>query len=492
MEAIEKRTDVDDYQESSTWEKLTLLLCQGFWNVLNYCITQKQITPFTKVDVTLVGANFSKVFSYNNGIEVNCYNINDDLKTQFIYDPKDELLNERLITTLINKGNKQLGRLINQMFKNWERSTSEEYPRDVLSPTEFLGTYNKYSVFVTLIGYSNNWQSKEMLQILFRSFLRHWKRSTLTDHDAIKKTNSWLDVKKYVDFRTVVQSACDDELRTKLQISESRGSITTNAFDILCGIASLPYEGASNGGSISILNPLSSKSPDLAFNTPIPFLETHNREIRKILEMTNHDQSLLLQNGSFVGIGKKQKIAINFKGNGKWSLEAENEILLSVEANHAYIVPSAKGSDFNQVYARIFRTNPDPFLDEIIAAARKQKHGTSIVISSRASNEAKRLCQMNRGIAIVPKRISAEMILSITSIDGAIILDEKGICHAIGVILDGEAISKGDTARGARYNSLCNYIEYQKKKNRGDCMAVIISEDKTIDIYPCLCRNGCI
>lgn len=491
MEAIRERTAADYYQESSTWEKLTLLLCQGFRNVLNYCITKKQITPITKVDVTIVGNNFTKVFSYNNGVEVNCFNISDDFEAKFIYDPNDEVLNKRLITTLFNKGNQQLRILINQLFKKWENSTSEEYPRDVLSPTEFLGTYNKYSVFATLIGYSNHWQSKEMLQILFRGFLRSWKRSTLTDYDTIKKTSSRLDINKYVDCRTVVQNACDDELRTKLQIPESRGT-TTNAFDILCGIASLPYEGAANSGSISILNSLSSKLPDLAFNTPISFLETNNREIRKILEMTNHDQSLLLQNGSFVGIGKKQKTAINFKGNGKWSLEVENEILLSVEANRAYIVPSAKGSDFDQVYAQVFGAHPGPFLDEIIAAARKQKHGTSIVISSYASNEANRLCQKNRGIAIVPKRISAEMILSITSIDGAIILDEKGICHAIGVILDGEAISNGDTARGARYNSLCNYIDYQKKKNRGDCMAVIISEDKTIDVYPHLCRNDYI
>lgn len=54
--------------------------------------------------------------------------------------------------------------------------------------------------------------------------------------------------------------------------------------------------------------------------------------------------------------------------------------------------------------------------------------------------------------------------------------------YAIGVILDGDAVVDGSTARGARYNSVKNYIERQKIL-MDDChfIGVIISEDGSVD-----------
>lgn len=41
------------------------------------------------------------------------------------------------------------------------------------------------------------------------------------------------------------------------------------------------------------------------------------------------------------------------------------------------------------------------------------------------------------------------MIQQVTAIDGALLIDMKGICYAAGLILDGLATDKGDSARGA-------------------------------------------
>jgi hypothetical protein len=47
---------------------------------------------------------------------------------------------------------------------------------------------------------------------------------------------------------------------------------------------------------------------------------------------------------------------------------------------------------------------------------------------------------------------------ALTDIDGAVRLDVQGICHAIGVILDGRVSEQGtlvgNRGRGARYNSM--------------------------------------
>ena len=58
-------------------------------------------------------------------------------------------------------------------------------------------------------------------------------------------------------------------------------------------------------------------------------------------------------------------------------------------------------------------------------------------------------------------------------------LDVTGTCYAIGVILDGIATAKGNSERGSRYNSAIRYVE-----NNGNCVAIIISEDGMVNLYP--------
>jgi len=71
-------------------------------------------------------------------------------------------------------------------------------------------------------------------------------------------------------------------------------------------------------------------------------------------------------------------------------------------------------------------------------------------------------------------------LLMLSSIDGAVLVDSEGICHAAGAILDGEAVrGKGTRSRGARYNSAIRYIH-----EKSECLAVVISEDGTINLVP--------
>lgn len=114
----------------------------------------------------------------------------------------------------------------------------------------------------------------------------------------------------------------------------------------------------------------------------------------------------------------------------------------------------------------------------LIKESIKQKHGTIVVISGGVEEEVKRL--KSQAIPIDPVELSSSLIKLITSIDGAILIDQDGICHAIGVILDGLASKNGKPSRGARYNSAIRYVEYTDHP----CMAVVISEDGLIDLVP--------
>ena len=69
-----------------------------------------------------------------------------------------------------------------------------------------------------------------------------------------------------------------------------------------------------------------------------------------------------------------------------------------------------------------------------------------LVISSNAKGEAERLGKQS--FAVKPFMLIAEQLPSVSSIDGAVLLDKTGDCHALGIILDGHASEQGDSARG--------------------------------------------
>ena len=101
-----------------------------------------------------------------------------------------------------------------------------------------------------------------------------------------------------------------------------------------------------------------------------------------------------------------------------------------------------------------------------------------LVISESAAEEAQRLSV--QGTPLVPCALTPELLRNLTPIDGAVILTPKGICHAIGTILDGRATEKGNPARGARFNSAVRYVESRS----APCLAVVVSEDGGIDLIP--------
>lgn len=209
--------------------------------------------------------------------------------------------------------------------------------------------------------------------------------------------------------------------------------------------------------------------------------------------MTDKDTPLLVKDFQVVGLGTQgaSRYSLLFEGNGKWKLlpNEKNSPIFTVEGGMCIFTSAKNEMVFSDVFASTFPNyvNYHELVREIIDYAKMQKHGTSIVICNDAEEEAKRLFLKARAIKINPISLvdNTKAIKNLTSIDGAIIISPDGTCYAIGVILDGEATIIGDTSRGARYNSLCNYVAWRKEKVK-DCsvMAVVISEDQTVDYLP--------
>ena len=212
---------------------------------------------------------------------------------------------------------------------------------------------------------------------------------------------------------------------------------------------------------------------------------------RKMLEMAEAGIALLSDSAHVLGLGvvteeydpaAEDLFVVEFVDHYKWELRHENAVLMRVEYGipglpHPRLHRAALGA----VIARLFPGTSgevDKRLWRIVETAMEQPHGTSIVVSERAGDEAARLSgQCTR---IEPVVLGEEMIRRVTSIDGAVLLDAEGRCHAIGAILDGRATPMGRPARGARYNSALRYV------CDAGCptLAVVISEDGRVDVLP--------
>jgi len=212
---------------------------------------------------------------------------------------------------------------------------------------------------------------------------------------------------------------------------------------------------------------------------------------RKMLEMALDGIALLSDSAHVNGLGTvnddydpaaEDLFVVEFVDHYKWELRHDDAVLMRVEYGipglpHPRLHRAALGAGI----ARVFPDTPgevDRRLWRIVETAMEQTHGTTIVITERAGEEAARLA--GQATPIEPVVLGEEMIRRVTSIDGAVLLDAEGRCHAIGAILDGRATAKGRPARGARYNSALRYV------CDAGCptLAVVISEDGRVDVLP--------
>lgn len=182
---------------------------------------------------------------------------------------------------------------------------------------------------------------------------------------------------------------------------------------------------------------------------------------------------------------------VRFTGYYKWELWHKDGGMMMQVINGVPSLPRERinKEKFKEHVRRTF-TQAAPDADalwDIINAAKDQGHGTMVVISSAAAEEAERLADqstvLHEPVKLVGELLN-ETLLMLTSIDGALLVDPTAICYAAGVILDGAAIKgKGTSSRGARYNSAIRYVYGARADaSKGQCLAVVVSKDRTINL----------
>lgn len=261
-------------------------------------------------------------------------------------------------------------------------------------------------------------------------------------------------------------------------------------FDVLNLVSSLMYEGAKGTGELTLINADQDRVEYVAkFSEPVSLREP--RWVRKVLEMAKYGVSIVTDCDNIYGIGTLQMdssvnersgFSVRFIDHYHWELRYHKQVLLR---SH-YSVPRLPKEPFNQNhfianYRRLFphsEVEDAHHLWSMMMVQTQQRHGSMIVVAADVATEVQRLSA--QGTRIEPVRLTAELLRSASGIDGTIMLDPLGNCHAIGMILDGDASEQCTPSRGSRYNSGVRYVRAGANKR----LAIVVSDDGTVDLIP--------
>ena len=257
------------------------------------------------------------------------------------------------------------------------------------------------------------------------------------------------------------------------------------------GISSLRYEGVEGIGRLIIAK---RHHPDVfsAVELQSPIGLRNYRTVRKLLEISDSSQALLSDSSKVYGLGRilssynasvQNVFEVEFTGHYQWRIVHAGQTLMEVAYDRPRL-PKARLSreHVESIIKRLFPEVEQIDVDNVwnlIGAAVEQRHGTMLVISDSAKSEAERLA--GQSTVVRPLILTPEIMRLVSKIDGAVLTDPRGLCVAIGVILDGMASKHGDSGRGARYNSAIRYVETKSSRKT---LAIVVSEDGTVDLVP--------
>ncbi len=252
-------------------------------------------------------------------------------------------------------------------------------------------------------------------------------------------------------------------------------------------ISSMKYEGQDGIGEIVVAR---DDHPDIerdfTFTRQIDLRDY--RAVRKLLQLGSKGAAVIANAVGISGIGRiktsydasrEDVFVVRFVQHHTWELWHDKVALMRVTYNEPRLPkPAFVAGQFLEAMNAVFPSVQDAAgLLRLVQAATTCKHGAMLVISENPVNEAVRL--ESQAICVEPVKLTDEAVLRMVRIDGAVLLDKDGLCHAIGVILDGPSHEKCLSSRGARYNSAVRYVNGKK-----NCVAVVVSEDGMVDVLP--------
>ncbi len=220
------------------------------------------------------------------------------------------------------------------------------------------------------------------------------------------------------------------------------GSIYGNdLYAALTAVSTTRYEGASGYGSVIVA---AAEDPDLTLDVELrsPVRVGETRALRKLLEISDRDKLGLLTDGHVIfGLGHvadsynpadERIFEFHVVGQGQWLMRHGADVLFEAEFGQPKLRRERMDkARFVDTVERVFAPSQadSENLWELAQVAAEQAHGTMLVISAAAADEAARLSA--QAILIEPKSLSPELLRQATGIDDAVLFAPDCTCYAL-------------------------------------------------------------
>lgn len=275
-------------------------------------------------------------------------------------------------------------------------------------------------------------------------------------------------------------------------------NINLSMFNILTELSFQTYEKNNSEGLIYFTNDIQNADFQFKFENyeDLNFFSLSNLKlIRKLLELTSVKKGIgiVTDTNRIYGIGSIKEGQLNysvtFTEDHKWVLSKNEDELLSIRDNSLMIGNNRLSlGEFKEYVGERFPTLnvdesdiPSDMLG-IIKSLIKQQKGTILVVMKDAKKYVERYRDLS--LLIEPVKLDEKNVEKLSSIDGAIIMDENCICYGFGVVLDGIDTGSGNRARGSRYNSSERFYNYCKNENTDELFVFILSDDGNYNFFP--------
>jgi len=206
--------------------------------------------------------------------------------------------------------------------------------------------------------------------------------------------------------------------------------------------------------------------------------------LRKLLHVSSPALPVLSDGRLAHGWGGRaaggHSLTVRFDWPGTWALLRAGRIVVRVRGRVAPDGGAALREDrFASTLRQIFGPLPSTAvarLWKLACSAARQARGTNVLISAGAAREASRLA--SQCLPVRPFALTPAVMGRITGIDGTVVMDVDGVCHAVGAILDGPVSARGDRGRGGRYNSALMYVDHAPFPS----LIQVVSADGMVDL----------
>jgi hypothetical protein len=249
----------------------------------------------------------------------------------------------------------------------------------------------------------------------------------------------------------------------------------------LNGVAKLRYEDSQESSFLALCQ---ADHPAVRLIIKAPVRMQDASYVRKMLNISSPSLAVFSDGLVIFGFGSVPRgrgvLVVRFDWPGVWELRRDEQVIMRAESSAKDDRLKVLRKDqfqiaLEQTFGHLLPSTAER-LWELIVAATRQGRGTNVLISVDAVRESTRLS--SQCTRVVPFELTSAIMERATAIDGTVVMDPNGICHAIGAILDGWVSWRGNPARGGRFNSALMYLD----SCPSPALIVVVSQDGMVDL----------